>query len=91
MRRELRSAFLVMEQTPHAWSLFADRDGTQPFIFTNDYATRRIMNDIYQRHLNHSATSLALVCRHMECVAKNGWSFYKYYIAGRATPKDEQS
>lgn len=75
MRREGPIAIKVLNQTPRGWDMLNKFNG-QSFMWHATPHIMDIMTSIDNESRNHSGTSLSLLMRHMETIAKKGWNYY---------------
>ena len=61
-----------------AWYLFRNfiPEEKQGFVFNRDESIRNIMSEINNDYDGHSGSSIAITCRHLEFIAKNGIEQY---------------
>ena len=60
------------------WYLFRNfiPEEKQGFMFNRDESIRNIMSEINNDYDGHSGSSIAITCRHLEFIAKNGIEQY---------------
>ena len=61
-----------------AWYLLRDfiPEEKRGFMFNRDEKMKNIMNEIEKDYGGHSGSSMAITCRHLEYIAKNGIEQY---------------
>ncbi len=61
-----------------AWNLLRNFNPSEEtgFMFNRDQSIKNIMNEIEKDYGGHSGSSMAITCRHLEFIAKNGIEQY---------------
>jgi len=61
-----------------AWNLLRNfiPEEKQGFMFNRDQSIKNVMSEIEKDYGGHSGSSMAITCRHLEFIAKNGIEQY---------------